>query len=314
MLRPLAVAAALSLTLATPFAIAQAAPAPPADLAARAAASFTAKDWSAAEKLYGELLGDAGQKGLAAFRQAVARLYLGRTAEARAGLDRAEKEGYQPAAAIAYRRACAEALDGRNDRAFAELEKAVAGGFSQLALLESEPLLVELRKDPGFQKVRDDLDRAAHPCRHDARYRAFDFWIGEWDVRPSGAPETTPPSENLVTLDFDTCVVTEHWTSTGGGTGSSFNMFDSTRSAWFQTWVDASGGWHEYRGAPDAAGNMLLRGETPGAPGQPARVPTKLTLFRLGPDSVRQLAEISLDGGQTWTTSYDLTYRRRPKR
>jgi hypothetical protein len=57
---------------------------------------------------------------------------------------------------------------------------------------------------------------------------------------------------------------------------------------------------------------MLLQGETPGAPGQPARVPTKLTLFRLGPDSVRQFSEISLDGGKSWTTSYDLTYRRRP--
>jgi hypothetical protein len=40
-------------------------------------------------------------------------------------------------------------------------------------------------------------------------------------------------------------------------------------------------------------------------------VPTKLTFFRLGPDRVRQLSEVSTDGGKTWTTNYDLIYTRR---
>ena len=294
-------------------ALVSAGPEPPPDLAARAAAAFVAKDWTAAEKLYGELLADPGQMGQAAFRQAVARLYLGHLDEARAGLDRAEREGFKPPAAIAYRRACAAALQGKNDEAIAQLEKSVAGGFSQLALLDGDPLLANLRADARFVKVREGLDKAAHPCHYDARYRAFDFWVGEWDVRPNGAPDSTPPSENLITLEYDRCVVMEHWTSTGGGTGSSFNMFDSSREAWFQTWVDASGGWHEYRGAPDKDGNMILLGETPGAPGQPARVPTRLSLLRMGPDTVRQFAELSLDGGKSWTTSYDLIYKRRAK-
>ena len=311
---PVTAALSLALVVALPLFAASALPAGEADLASRAATAFSAQDWPLAERLYGELLGEKSLQGQAAFRQAVARLYLGRVAEARAGLDRAEREGFQPAAAIAYRRACADALERKNADAIALLEKAVAGGFSQLALLDSEPLLEPLRADPEFAKVRVALERAAHPCRFDERYRAFDFWVGEWDVRPSGAPDSTPPSENIVTLEYDGCVVMEHWTSTGGGTGSSFNMFDASRDAWFQTWVDAAGGWHEYRGAPDKEGNMRLQGETPGAPGQPARVPTKLSLLRLGPDSIRQLAEISLDGGKTWTTSYDLVYKRRPKR
>lgn len=280
-------------------------------LAERASAAFAAKDWPLAERLYGELLSDSDQKGQAAFRQAVARLYLGRVEAARAGFDRAEREGFQPIAALAYRRACADALEGRNASAIAELEKAVAGGFSQLALLDGEPLLEGLRKDPGFAGLRQTLERRAHPCRHDERYRAFDFWVGEWDVRPNGAPASAPPSENIITLEYDGCVVMEHWTSTGGGTGSSFNIFDVTRNAWFQTWVDASGGMHEYRGAPDKDGNMILLGEAPSGPGQPGRVPTRLSLLRLGPDSVRQLFETSPDGGKSWTTSYDLVYTRR---
>jgi len=105
----------------------------------------------------------------------------------------------------------------------------------------------------------------------------------------------------------------EHWTSIGGGTGSSFNIFDASRGGWFQTWVDSGGGLHEYRGNPDARGDMIFdQGETPGGPGQPARVPTRLSFFRLGPDKVRQFSETSLDGGATWTPNYDLIYTRRP--
>jgi hypothetical protein len=37
-----------------------------------------------------------------------------------------------------------------------------------------------------------------------------------------------------------------------------------------------------------------------------------MTFFNQGKDQVRQLGEQSTDGGQTWTVSYDLTYRRRP--
>lgn len=37
----------------------------------------------------------------------------------------------------------------------------------------------------------------------------------------------------------------------------------------------------------------------------------RMTFFNQGPDQVRQLGEQSVDGGKTWTTSYDLVYRRR---
>jgi len=37
----------------------------------------------------------------------------------------------------------------------------------------------------------------------------------------------------------------------------------------------------------------------------------RLTFFDLGPDRVRQYSEISKDGEKTWTTEYDLDYRRK---
>lgn len=56
---------------------------------------------------------------------------------------------------------------------------------------------------------------------------------------------------------------------------------------------------------------MVLTGDVPGGAGQPARVTTRLTLFREGPDRVRQLSESTQDGGTTWSANYDFTYTRR---
>ena len=149
------------------------------------------------------------------------------------------------------------------------------------------------------------------PCRDDPRYRAFDFWIGTWDVRPRGAPPDSPVSENIITLEHGDCVLIEHWRAARGGTGTSLNIFDASRGMWYQTWADSGGGLHEYRGNPDDHGNMVFNGEVPGTASQPARLPTRLTFFREGPDRVRQFSQSSVDGGKTWTTSYDLIYTRR---
>lgn len=280
-------------------------------LAERAEEAMKATDYATAERLFAELAGDPEQRGYATFRRAVALLHLDRLDEARKSLDQAAETGYTPAA-IAFRRACAHALEGQVAAAIGELETAVANGLSSLAFVENEPMLAAVRADAGYEAVKRALDKKARPCRHDPRHRAFDFWLGTWDVRPAGAPDTAPPSENVITLEHEGCVVVEHWKSIGGGTGSSFNVFDPTRGKWFQTWVDSTGGLHEYAGNPDAKGNMIFsEGDTPGGPGQPTRVPTRLSFFRLAPDKVRQLSEISLDGGNTWTVNYDLVYTRR---
>lgn len=297
-------AAAVLLSLAT-------APARSEDsLADRAEAAFAAEEWGSAESLFAQLGGE-DSSGYPPFRRAVALLHLGRVPEARASLDLAEEKGYTPAA-VAFRRACADALEGQRESAVEQLVLAAERGLSSLAILENEPMLASVVADSGFGAVREAIDRIARPCRHDPRYRAFDFWIGTWDVRPAGAPDAGPASENVITLEYEGCVIMEHWTSIGGGTGSSFNIFDASRGIWVQTWVDSGGGLHEYRGNPDAEGNMIFgEGETPGGPGEPARVPTRLSFFRLGPDRVRQFSESSLDGGTTWTPNYDLIYTRR---
>ena len=77
----------------------------------------------------------------------------------------------------------------------------------------------------------------AGPC-DTPDHRAFDFWVGEWDVYGKNGKLV---GSNSITRDYNSCVVHEHYTTPRGYSGESFNIFDATRKAWHQTWVDSTG-------------------------------------------------------------------------
>lgn len=149
-------------------------------------------------------------------------------------------------------------------------------------------------------------------------HRQFDFWVGEWDVRPNGQAEsTTTALGNVIGLEDGGCVVTEHWT-TPQMSGRSVNIFDRTHGQWHQSWVDSTGGLHQYWGGADADGNLVFHGDTPVTAAGNARQRVRMTFFNLGPDRkapvrVRQFSEV-LGADGRWTTNYDLIYYRRPGR
>ena len=173
-----------------------------------------------------------------------------------------------------------------------------------------EPLRVERGGQAPATASPPPLPRCDRP-----EHRQFDYWVGEWDVRPAGQPESAPtPLGNVVRLEDAGCVVTEHWT-TPRMTGRSVNLFDRTRGEWHQTWVDSTGGLHEYWGAANAGGDLVFYGSTPAATPGNARQTVRLTFFNLGPDRrapsrIRQFSEV-LGADGRWTTSYDLIYTRR---
>lgn len=272
--------------------------------------AFQNKDWAAASAAYSSLLRSSPESGLFHFRNGVALVHLGRSAEALPLLDRAEALGW-PAAQVAFRKACAQARLGQKDAAFRELDRAARAGFSFVSLLETEEDLAGLRTESARWKAAvEAADRNAHPCLYDVRYRQLDFWVGAWDVRPNGAPMTQAPASNVITKEHDGCVIHESWTAPAS-TGQSFNIYDSSRDRWYQTWVDNTGGLHEYKGGLEGA-NMVYFADLAPPPGQSGRVPTRLTFFNLDPNHVRQLSESTADGGKTWTVNYDLIYSRRP--
>ncbi len=283
---------------------------PPAAELQRAATLFAASDWTAANAAYTALASRYPAHPLSRFRTGVTLTELGRPAEGEPMLRAAERLGI-PAAQAAYRLAESLAEQRKPDASIAELERSLARGmFLTSQVLVANKHLASLKAHAKWSAVLVAYDQVTQPCRVDPRFREFDFWVGDWDVQPTSGPPSPQPSRNRITLEENGCVVQEHWSGQGGSSGQSFNIFDRSIGRWRQTWVDNSGGQHDYVGELKG-GNMVFEGTTPAPRGELGRVPTKLTLFHVGADTVRQFSETSNDGGKSWQLSYDLTYVRR---
>jgi hypothetical protein len=283
---------------------------PPTQELQRAANLFAQSDWSATFDAYAALAAKYPTHALSRFRVGVAQIGLGKFAEAEPNLREGERLGV-PAAQAGYRLAEVFAEEKKIDAAIDELlRSANAGGAFGATAVDNDPHFASLKAHPKWHTALDAFDAVVRPCIHDSRFREFDFWLGDWDVRPTGAPPVGAPARNTVTLEDNGCVVMEHWNAPSGSEGQSFNIFDRSIGKWRQTWVDNIGGQHDYWGHLES-GKMAFVGDTPAPNGQLGRVPTRLTFFHIGKDSVRQFSEISTDSGKTWVPNYDLMYVRR---
>lgn len=129
-------------------------------------------------------------------------------------------------------------------------------------------------------------------------------------MTPYGQPVAAGqgPSRNTITKAHAGCVVLEHYQA-GSFSGESVNIYDRSRGQWHQTWVDSTGGLHEYWGRRDGT-TMVFHGSTPSRTDPAVRHQVRLTFFDLGDGRVRQRSErLNADG--TWSVNYDLLYTRR---
>lgn len=149
----------------------------------------------------------------------------------------------------------------------------------------------------------------APPTCDTPEHRQFDFWIGEWTVR--GAQGTVVGTSRIESI-LAGCAIAEHWTSSGASRGTSLNFHDRATGKWTQVWVDNAGRPLHLVGA-FLDGKMVLEGTTP-APAGATPVRNRITWTPLDAGDVRQLWEISTDGGATWTASFDGRYSRSPAR
>lgn len=149
---------------------------------------------------------------------------------------------------------------------------------------------------------------APAPCAA-AEYAQFDFWVGEWDVYPTGKDKKV--AESRIEKLYNGCAVRENWMPLSGQAGGSLNSFDRDTAQWRQIWVDSNGGWVEFKGGLEGKA-MVLTGlwRHAGGPGKHAL--TRMTYTRGEDGSVRQLGEQSTDSGKNWQPSFDFTYRRKP--
>ena len=221
--------------------------------------------------------------------------------EAAAAFEQAAAAGFRPAISI-YNAACAQARLGDKDAAFKLLDKVAQLGPPLAEQMKGDEDLAVLRDDPRWAKAVDAVDAGRWPCKHDPKSRDFDFWIGDWDVVDAKGNKL---GQSHVDLELGSCVIHENWKGALGGNGQSFNVWDAGRKQWFQTWVDDSGGMHQY-GGDLKDGAMRFSGELTTRQGQKSRL--RMTFTPLPDGRVRQYLESSTDDGKTWVAGFDGYY------
>ncbi len=260
---------------------------------------FEATDWPNAIKAYDAITRSDPKNARAWFMLGLSRHSNADHAAAIPAYRRAA-ENAQLRPVCLYNIACALALSGDKDQAFAELDNAIENGFRNLTQLDEDADLASLRSDARFAAAR----RRAAPTQD--LVKELDFWVGEWDVfNPQGQQVGTSTIEKVERG----ALILEHWSNMTGGTGRSINFIDPATRRWNQIWVDPSGTVVRYEGGRrDNA--MILEGTN-----QPPHGKPKLTRMALTPTpdgKVRQWIEHSTDNGITWTTYFDGLYTRKP--
>jgi len=207
---------------------------------------------------------------------------------------------------VALGEAREHAKAGRAAEAIAALERVTPPALGVLNQLRTSDDFKSLRDDARFQAIVERLSPCSGP-----RYKEFDFWLGQWEVRDAAGQLL---GHNRISKKYGGCVVHEEWQGASGLTGSSFNVYDQPTKQWHQFWVDSSGtNWL----SSDAQGNpeTLRGGIVDGAMvmvSHPETLPSiglsRATWRPLPEGGVRQTFESSSDGGKTWTVSFDGFY------
>jgi hypothetical protein len=156
----------------------------------------------------------------------------------------------------------------------------------------------------GYVLQRVASEQGAAPPCSSPEHRAFDFWIGEWNV--AGA-DGKLAGTNSIQRELGGCVLHERYATARGYVGESFNVYDASRQLWHQTWVDSAGLLLVLEGGV-RAGNMVLEGQTMDPGGKSTK--HRITWTPGADGSVRQFWETT-DANGEWVVAFDGRYTRR---
>ncbi|MDQ6825710.1 MAG: hypothetical protein M3Z14_00725 [Candidatus Eremiobacteraeota bacterium] len=154
--------------------------------------------------------------------------------------------------------------------------------------------------------VPSSATQAKHPDCSAPVYHQFDFWAGDFVVHDrSGVLQGT----NIVTHEYDGCVLQEHWKSADDPQiGTSLSFYDIRTKQYIHFWVDSWGNTVELHGHMQGK-SMVMQGERLTPDGNLAIERTRWTA--LNDRQLNQFWDYSLDAGKTWKTRLDWIYTRK---
>ncbi|MGX5173141.1 hypothetical protein ACUR5C_03830 [Aliikangiella sp. IMCC44653] len=140
-------------------------------------------------------------------------------------------------------------------------------------------------------------------------YRAFDFWVGQWEVKDKQGKVL---GINHIQPILNGCGLSENWRSQNGFEGKSYNFYDNQTQLWHQTWIDTSGGILYLNGGLQKD-SMVLKGTRPGksSNGISQQTTHRITWTPLKDGRVRQYWESSVDAGKTWKVLFEGFYSKK---
>ncbi|MCG8465926.1 MAG: hypothetical protein MI750_13915 [Xanthomonadales bacterium] len=163
-------------------------------------------------------------------------------------------------------------------------------------------LLISLTQANVALAQDGEADEAAGNCSA-AEYRAFDFWLGEWDVYSQGQLA----GHNHIMKILDGCAISESWEGISGGRGHSLNAYDAKAGSWSQYWADSNGLVLRLVGEfTDGSMKMLGLTVVPGEEATTIRHQISWTPTENG--HIRQLWESSPTGSDEWQVIFDGVY------
>ena len=153
--------------------------------------------------------------------------------------------------------------------------------------------------------------QAPSGCADDSTYAVLDFWVGTWDVYVGD----TLVGKNRISKVLRGCAVVEEWQDARVSRGQSLFYVEPALRRWKQVWVTEAAqrvaGVKEKRLIGHmAGGGVRFQGEVHYPDGRVAL--DRTTLSPLPGREVRQLIEVSHDGGTTWHPTFDARYRSSP--
>jgi tetratricopeptide (TPR) repeat protein len=273
-------------------------------VSARAEALFAAKDYVGAASAYQALTRTHPQQPRYWTRLGTSLQMAGRPDDAVAAYRKAI--GITTAPIAMYNLAAVFAKRGQKDSAFYWLDQLVSNAsYSNDKAVSADEDFASLRSDPRFEPLLERMRAVLRPCLTRDESRRFDFWVGEWEVKNA---QGQPAGQSSVQRLLEGCALYENWTDLQGGGGKSLNSYNTDVKQWQQFWTDQYGRVTEYRESEWLDGSLRFTAKQI-MPQGPALL--HMTFTPVKPDVVRQFGEMSVDGGKTWTPTFDLYYYRK---
>ncbi len=148
-----------------------------------------------------------------------------------------------------------------------------------------------------------DTWRASDKCNSE-HHRAFDFWLGTWDVT---LPDGKPAGRNTIKPIQGGCVLHEDWVSANGVyKGTSYNFYNASTGKWNQSWIDNQGGVLQMSGG--IKDDNMVMSTLPIQNFKGEMQTDKITWIPKADGTVEQIWEKSLDNGKTWTVVFHGIY------